>query len=98
MHPRVSLAIKKKIEKYLTVVFIVPINYSLWIFNIVPTTNINGEIRCCTKFRDINKACPKDAFPLPSIDMITNSTVGHEILSFMDGFFSYNQIRINNED
>lgn len=47
---------------------------------------------------DINKACPKDAFPLPNIDNIFYSIPGHEILSFMDGFSSYNKIRINKED
>lgn len=43
-------------------------------------------------FTDPNKACPKDCFPLLRIDQLVDSTVGHEVLSFMDAFFGYNQI------
>ncbi|XP_022891925.1 uncharacterized protein LOC111406782 [Olea europaea var. sylvestris] len=38
------------------------------------------------------KACPKDSFPLPRIDQLVDSTVGHELLSFMDAYSGYNQI------
>jgi hypothetical protein len=44
----------------------------------------------CTDFRDLNKACPKDDFPLPKIDLIMDQTTGHEMLSLMDGFSGYN--------
>ena len=57
-----------------------------------------GDIRIYTNFRDLNKACPKDDFPLPNIDMIVDLTAGHEILSLMDGFSRYNQIQIVEED
>jgi len=73
MHPKVALTIKKEIEKYLVACFIIPIDYSPWISNIVPVAKPNGEIRYCTNFRDINKAYPKDAFPLLNIDMIVDS-------------------------
>ena len=64
----------------------------------VPITKPSGDIRICTDFRDLNKACPKDDFPLPNIDMIVDLTAGHEILSLMDGFSGYNQIKIAEED
>jgi len=95
MHLRVALAIKKEIKKYLIGGFIIPIDYSPFISNIVHVSKPHDEIRCCTNFKDINKACPKDAFPLPSIDMIVDSTTCHEILFFINVFSSYNQIRIN---
>ena len=41
-------------------------------------------------FRTLNKASPKDDFPLPHIDMLVDSTAGHAMLSFMDGFSGYN--------
>lgn len=44
------------------------------------------------------KGCPKDDFPLPNIDIIVDLTTVHAMLSFMDGFFGYNQIRITSED
>ncbi|KAH9326282.1 hypothetical protein KI387_006460, partial [Taxus chinensis] len=49
-------------------------------------------------FRDINKAFPKDDFLLPNIDMIVDSTEGYKMLSLMDGFSGYNQIKIAKED
>jgi len=53
-----------------------------------------GGIRICIDFQDINKAFPKDDFPLPSIDNIVDATIGHEMLSLMDGFSGYNKIHI----
>jgi hypothetical protein len=52
----------------------------------------NGKWRMCIDFTDLNKACPKDSFPLPRIDLLVDSMAGHELLSFMDAFSGYNQI------
>ena len=49
-------------------------------------------------FTDLNKACPKDSFPLPRIDQLVDVTAGHELLSFMDAYSGYNQIRMNKAD
>ena len=49
----------------------------------------------CVDFTDLNKACPKDSYPLPCIDQLVDSTAGHKLLSFMDAFSGYNQIRMN---
>uniref|UniRef100_A0A2N9HVR6 Uncharacterized protein n=1 Tax=Fagus sylvatica TaxID=28930 RepID=A0A2N9HVR6_FAGSY len=58
----------------------------------------NGQIRVCVDFRDLNRACPKDDFPLPNTELMVDSTIGHEALSFMDGSSGYNQIRMAPED
>ena len=60
----------------------------------------NYKCRLCINFTDINKACPKDSFPLPRIDLIVDATAGHELLSFMDTFSCYNQISMdpNNQE
>ena len=42
----------------------------------------------------MNKASPKDNFPLPHIDILVDNTVGHALQSFMDGFSGYNQIKM----
>ena len=55
---------------------------------------MNGKVRICVDFRDLNKANPKDDFPLPHIDVLVNNTVGHALISFMDGFSRYNQIKM----
>ena len=49
-------------------------------------------------YRDLNKASPKDDFPLPHIDVLIDSTAGHEMMSFMDGDSRYNQIKMAVED
>ena len=47
----------------------------------------DDKVRVCVDFQDLNKASPKDDFPLPHIDILVDSTAGHLMLSFMDGFF-----------
>ena len=58
----------------------------------------NGKWRRCIDFTDVNRACPKDSFPLPQIDLIVDATTGHELLSFMDAFSGYNHIRMDPSD
>ena len=58
----------------------------------------NGKWRLCIDFTDISKACPKDNFPLPRIDLVVDATAGHELLSFMDAFSGYNQISMDPGD
>ncbi|GLJ30928.1 hypothetical protein SUGI_0616090 [Cryptomeria japonica] len=98
MHPQVALLVKVELKKLLDVGFIRPIDYADSISNLVPVSKVTGGIRICTNFRDLNKACPKDDFPLPNIDIIVDMTAGYEMLSLMDGFSGYNQIRIAPED
>ena len=52
----------------------------------------------CVDFTDLNRACLKDSYPLPRIDTLVDSTAKHELLSFMDAFSGYNQIKMNEED
>ena len=44
-------------------------------------------------FTDLNKACPKDCYPLTRIDLLVDAMAGHSLLSFMDTYSRYNQIR-----
>uniref|UniRef100_A0A2N9EEI4 Uncharacterized protein n=1 Tax=Fagus sylvatica TaxID=28930 RepID=A0A2N9EEI4_FAGSY len=57
-----------------------------------------GKWRMCVDFTDLNKACPKDSFPLPRIDQLVDSTAGHKLLTFMDAFSGYNQIVLDESD
>ncbi|XP_074346922.1 uncharacterized protein LOC141685734 [Apium graveolens] len=54
--------------------------------------------RTCVDFTDLNKACPKDNFPLPRIDQLVDVTAGHALLSFMDAYSGYNQIPMYGPD
>ena len=58
----------------------------------------NGKWRMCVDFTDLNKACPKDSSPLPRIDQLVDSTVGHKLLTFINAFLGYNQIRMSEQD
>ena len=49
-------------------------------------------------FTDLNKACPKDSYHFPQVDVLVDSTTQHQLLSFMDAFSSYNQIRMHEDD
>ena len=46
----------------------------------------NGKWRVCIEFTNLNKACPKDSFPMPWIDQLVDATVGHPQMSFLDAF------------
>ena len=52
----------------------------------------------CVYFTDLNKAYRKDNYPLLHIDQLVDSTAGHKLLSFMDAFLGYNQIRMDEAD
>ena len=58
--------------------------YPFWLDNPVLVKNPNGKWRTCVDFTDLNKACPKDSFPLPKIDHLVDSTISHALLNFMD--------------
>ena len=58
----------------------------------------NSKWRMCVDFTNLNKACPKDSYPLPRIDQLVDSTAGYKLLSFMDAFFGYNQIKMDKAD
>ena len=92
LHPRWSLQVKEEIQKQLSVGFLLVVEYPEWLANVVPVPKKDCKVRVCVDFRDLNKANPKDDFPLPHIDMLVDNTAGHPMLSFMDGFCGYNQI------
>jgi hypothetical protein len=97
-HPEVEAQISLEVKKLLSAGFIKPIQHPRWLSNIVPVKKKNGQIRCCVDFRDLNKACPKDEFPLPNMDLLIDSAAGYAMFSFMDGFGEYNQILMSPKD
>ena len=52
----------------------------------------------CVDYTDLNRACPKDSFPLPKIDRLVDSTAGHALMSFMDAYSGFHQIPLWTED
>jgi hypothetical protein len=66
-----------------------------WLANPVLVLKKNGSWRICIDYTSLNKACPKDPFPLPRIDQVIDSTAGCELLSFLDAYSGYHQIPLN---
>ena len=91
-------AINEEVDKLIQAGAIREVEYPKWLANVVLVKKANGKWRLCIDFTDINKACPKDSFPLPRIDLIVDAIAGHELLSFMDAFSGYNQISMNPND
>ena len=70
------LKIKEEVTKQLKVGFIKLVHQAKWIANVVPVPRKDGKVRMCVDSRDLNKACPKDDFPLPHIDVLVDNMVG----------------------
>ena len=93
-----NAAVQEEIDKLLKAGFIRESRYPEWIANVVMVTKSNGKWRMCVDYTDLNRACPKDSFPLPKIDQLIDSTAGNKLLSFMDAFSGYSQIVMHPSD
>ena len=60
--------------------------YPEWLANTIVMKKKSGKWRVCVDFTDLNKACPKDHFPMPRIDQLVDAIVGHPRMSFLDAF------------
>jgi len=64
----------------------------------VPIIKKNGDIRIYIDFRNLNKACQKDNFPLPPMEQTLQAVAGSKLMSFLDGFSGYNQVLVHLDD
>ncbi|XP_055960634.1 uncharacterized protein LOC130015110 [Mercurialis annua] len=78
--------------------FIHEVFYPEWVANIVLVKKANGKYRMCVDFTDLNKACPKDSYPLPNIDQLVDSTACYLLYSFVDAAQGYHQIPMEEKD
>jgi hypothetical protein len=92
MRTKVLEEVKKEIEKMLEAGFIRSCRYAKWISSIVPTQKKDGRWPVCMDFRDLNRATPKDEYPMPIAETLINTAASNKILSFMNGNAGYNQI------
>ncbi|KAL6134759.1 hypothetical protein ACLB2K_066987 [Fragaria x ananassa] len=90
--------IEYEVDNLIDVGFIREVKYPTWLASIVPVKKKNGQIRICVDYRDLNDVCPKVEFPLPITELLVDATTGYDALSFMDGFSSYNQIKMAPKD
>ena len=64
----------------------------------MPVPKTDGKVQMCVDYRDLNRASPKDNFPLPHIDVLVDNTTNFALFSFKNGFSGYNQIKMALED
>src|SRR6266487_3749988 len=87
-------AARKAVKDLLEANFIAEAQYTTWLSNVVLVKKSNGKWRMCVDYTDLNRACPKDAYPLPNIDKLVDNSSGFKLLSFMDAYSGYNQIKM----
>ncbi|XP_073103292.1 uncharacterized protein [Elaeis guineensis] len=85
-------------DKPVKIGFIREAMYPDWLTNVVLVKKANEKWHMCIDFTDLNKAYPKDSYPLSQIDQLVDATSEHELFTFMDAFFGYNQIWMAPED
>ena len=89
---------KSKVQRLKEVRVIREIYFPKWLANTMVIKKKNGKWRVCVDFMDLNRACPKDPFPMPNIDQLVDFMYRHLRMSFLDAFQGYHQIALALED
>jgi hypothetical protein len=98
-NPDIYDHIKEEVNQLREANFIRPCWYDDWISNIVLVEKKGtGKIRVCIDFHNLNRATPKDEYPMPTADMLVNDSSGHKVINFLDLNARYNQIFMAEED
>jgi hypothetical protein len=90
--------IREEVRKLLQAGFIEEVYHPVWLANPVIVPKANGKLRMCIDYTNLNKACPKDPYPLQRIDQILDSTSGCDLLSFIDAYSGFHQIKMARDD
>ena len=90
--------IAEETKKLLDAGFIREVSHPEWLANVVIVKKANGKYQMCIDYTDLNKECPKDSYPLPTIDQLVDSTACHQLYSFIDAAQGYHQIPMKKED
>ncbi|XP_070049173.1 uncharacterized protein [Nicotiana tomentosiformis] len=93
-----SLKIKEEVTKKIKANVLRVVKYPTWFVNIVPVPKKDGKVRICVDYRDLNRASPKDDFPLPNKHILIDNCANHELQFFVDCFARYHQILMDEED
>jgi hypothetical protein len=89
---------RNEVKRLLSAGVIREVTYPEWFANTVMVKKANGKWRTCIDFTDLNKACPKDEFPLPRIDSLVDAVASLELMSLLDCYSGYHQIWMRKED
>jgi hypothetical protein len=92
------VAFKSEVQRLLDASVIREVMYPKWLANTVPVKKKNGKWRMCINFTNLNKATPKDNYPLPRMDQVIDSAASAAIMSLLDCFTGYHQCWMAKED
>ncbi|KAJ0879700.1 putative nucleotidyltransferase, Ribonuclease H [Helianthus annuus] len=98
MAPDRRAAVVKEVRKLVEAGILRETQYHTWVSNPVMVKKPDSTWRMCIDFKDLNKACPKDAYPLPEIDLKVDSLVPYRFKCFLDAYKGYHQIKMSKED
>jgi ribonuclease HI len=98
INPKLAPLVQQELQKMLEAGIIAQTRHSSWCSNLVVARKKNGKIRICIDFRNLNRACTKDHYPLPKMETLLQRVTGSGMISMLDGFSGYNQIRLRAED
>lgn len=79
-------AVKEEVNNLKKVRDIKEVFYPKWLANTVVVEKKIGKWRVCVDFANLNKAFPKDPFPVPKIEQLVDATFGHLWMNFLDAF------------
>nr|GEX64867.1 reverse transcriptase domain-containing protein [Tanacetum cinerariifolium] len=96
--PKRNKAIQKEVKKLVDADIMKEVYYHNWLSNIVMVKKHDDSWRICVDFKDLNKACPKDGYPLPEIDWKVESLCGYLFKCFLDAYKGCHQIKMTKED
>ncbi|GJX14347.1 reverse transcriptase domain-containing protein [Tanacetum coccineum] len=96
--PERNKAIQEEVEKLVDAEIMKEVHYHSWLSNPVMVKKHDGSWRMCVDFKDLNKACPKDGYPLSEIDWKVESLCGYPFKCFLDAYKGYHQIKMAEED
>ena len=92
------MQMKEEVNKLKKTGAIKEVFYLKWLANTVVVKKKTSKWRVCVDFTNLNKACPKDPFPVLRMDQLVDATFGHPRMSFLDTFQGYHQIPLASLD
>jgi hypothetical protein len=96
--PKRANIVLEEVERLLTAGAVREVQYPAWLSNTMVVKKKNGKWRMCVDFTNLNRACPKDSYPLPQINQLVDFASGYDSLSFLDAFQGYHQIPMSPTD
>src|ERR1044071_9546641 len=98
MGPEKTKAMNEQVEELLKAGILRKSKNKTWVANQAMEGKSNGTWRMCVDYKDLNKACPKDYYPLPEIELKVDSLAPYRFKCFLDAYKGYHQIQMAKED